>query len=247
MSEEATRFIYLPDSHGIFGDEKAISCALAFGRLHKPDIVICGGDHVDFYQLSDFDKNPDRLRDLQVDVDAGAAFLGSVRKSFPRASIIYLMGNHEDRLRRFLWRHGPSLKYLRDLKLERMLGLGKLNIKLIEDGVLRVRTLIFKHGTLVRAKSGVTATGEMEREGMSGVSGHTHRLALVSRTNRSGRYTWAEAGCLCRLDPEYMPGQVPDWQQGLAYGAFIGSRFTLNIAQIIDGKTVYGDKVVSAQ
>jgi len=58
-----------------------------------------------------------------------------------------------------------------------------------------------------------------------------------------------EAGCLCSLRPEYMVGQVPDWQHGLAYGAWAGGRskrFSLHTAHIIDGKTMYGDKVVSA-
>jgi hypothetical protein len=45
-----------------------------------------------------------------------------------------------------------------------------------------------------------------------------------------------------------MAGQVPDWQQGLAYGTFTGGqRFSLHTAHIIGGKTLYGDRVIAAQ
>jgi predicted phosphodiesterase len=248
VSSDAIRFLYLPDSHGTYADPEAVSCALRFGRLHKPQIVILGGDHVDFYQLSSFDKNPQRMQGLQDDIDAGAAFVRQVRHSFKDARIFYLQGNHEDRLRRFIWKKGPELKSLRSMNLPSLLGLGESRVQYKEDGVLQIRRLTFKHGNAVRQLSGYTAHAEMQREGTSGVSGHTHRISEVSKTDRSGTYKWVESGCLCSLRPEYMPGQVPNWQQGLSYGAFAGGsdRFSLSTAHIIKGKTMYGDRVVTA-
>ncbi len=245
---DGIRFLYLPDSHGSFADPAAVECAMRFGRLHRPELVVLGGDHVDFYQLSSYDKNPERIGGLQADIDAGAEFVRKVRKSFPNARVYYLQGNHEDRMRRFIWKHGPALKSLRSLSLPHLLRLGDHAVKYVEDGLLQIRKLTFKHGNIVRNKSGLTALAELEREGSSGVSGHTHRISEVSKTNRAGTYKWVEAGCLCSLRPEYMPGQVPDWQHGLAHGAFVegGDRFTLSTAHIIGGKTMYGSKVVAA-
>ena len=241
-----SRFAYLPDSHGVFADERAVACAMAFVRAHKPDLLVLGGDHVDFYQLSRFDKDPRRALDLQADIDAGEAFVKAARKAAPKARIVYLEGNHENRLSRWLWGKGAELLSLRGMRVPSLLHLGKYGVTYRESGVLRVGAVTFKHGTAVRSRAGYTATAELEREGTSGCSGHTHRIGEVSKTNRGGTYKWVEAGCLCQLTPEYMRGQVPDWQHGLAYGAFAGRRFSLHTAHIIDGKTMYGDKVVSA-
>lgn len=244
---DAFRLLALPDTHGVFSDEEAIACALALGRRIRPRVIVMLGDHVDFYQLSRFDKDPARVNDLQRDIDAGAGLVKRVRRMFPDASVFYLCGNHEDRLRRFLFSHAPALKSLRGMRLETLLGLREHNVKFCEDGVQQIGSLLFKHGDVVRAKAGQTAMAELEREGMSGVSGHTHRAADVSKTNRSGTYKWIESGCLCSLKPEYMPGQVPDWQHAVSYGTVArGGRFVMNVSHIINGKAIYGDRLVSA-
>ena len=248
MSSDAIRFLYLPDSHGTYADPEAVSCALRFGRAHKPQLVILGGDHVDFYQLSAYDKNPERMQGLQADIDAGAAFVRSVRHSFKDARIFYLQGNHEDRLRRFIWQKASVLQSLKSFSLPHLLRLGESNVKYVETGIMQVRRLTFKHGNIVRARSGQTAQAEMDREGTSGVSGHTHRISEVSKTTRGGTFKWAESGCLCELQPEYMVGKVSDWQQGVSYGAFEGggNLFSLSTAHIIKGRTMYGGRVITA-
>jgi len=77
-----------------------------------------------------------------------------------------------------------------------------------------------KHGNVVRKRSGYTATAELEKSGVSGVSAHTHRLGHIYKTNFGGMFGWVEAGCLCSLKPEYLEGEKADWQHGLAYGFF---------------------------
>lgn len=245
---QAVRFVYLPDPHGQFIDWQAAECAFAFMRAHKPHLVIIGGDVVDFYQLSRFEKNPERMLELPDDIGAGNKFLRGSRRHAKHAQMEMTGGNHERRMQAFLWSQGAALLKLKELSIPKLLGLGDLGIRYHESGVWRFKTLTFKHGHYVRSRAGYTATAELQREGTSGCSGHTHRIGEVSLTNRGGFYKWVEAGCLCQLTPEYMPGQVPDWQQGLAYGAFAGSgRFSLHTAHIIGGKTMYGDRVIAAQ
>jgi hypothetical protein len=102
-----------------------------------------------------------------------------------------------------------------------------------------------KHGHMVRARAGYTATGELERNGISGISGHTHRLGQIYKRNRTGMMTWVESGCLCKYDPDYMDGQLSDWAQGLSFGtvSLKGRGFTVHTAPIIKGrvKTLAGD------
>lgn len=242
------KFVGLPDTHGIFGDEQAIECGYAFLSRYRPQLVFCLGDVVDFYQLSRFDQSPERALDLQSDIDAAHKFLKGVRRYAKNAKIHLIAGNHEDRLRRWLWTKGAAAISLRSMKVPVLLGLGELGIRYHEDGLVRFGHLLVKHGTVVRAHAAYSARAELEREGVSGMSGHTHRIGEYSVTNRGGFRKWVEAGCLCRLDPEYMPGTIPNWQQGLAYGAFAESgRFSLHTAHVIRGKTMLGDRVVAAQ
>lgn len=71
---------------------------------------------------------------------------------------------------------------------------------------------MLKHGNKVRAQSGYTARAEHETYGMSGASGHTHRLSQFYHRDRNGNHVWVETGCTCSLSPDYTPD--PDWQNG---------------------------------
>jgi hypothetical protein len=52
---------------------------------------------------------------------------------------------------------------------------------------------------------------------------------------------WMEAGCLCLLNPSYMMGKVPNWQQGFGIGFFKegSKRFHMERIPIIAGKAMY--------
>lgn len=74
--------------------------------------------------------------------------------------------------------------------------------------------LVFKHGTLLGNKSGLSAIKEMENAYMSGCTGHCHKLAKYIARKAGKKFIWIESGCLCDLEPEYMVN--PNWQQGFA-------------------------------
>ncbi len=87
----------------------------------------------------------------------------------------------------------------------------------------------------------------MDREGMSGQSGHTHRCSAYYVTKRGGSYTWSEAGCLCDLQPEYIDG-VADWQHGVGLVSFEkkGVQFYARTIPIIEYRLMWGDITISA-
>jgi len=104
---------------------------------------------------------------------------------------------------------------MRNLELSRLLHLDALDINFYGVEGFRRHGLRFKHGDLVRAKSGYTARAEMEKHRCSGISGHTHRLGSAKHTDKEGVTTeWWEAGHLCDVDKaEYTKN--PDWQAGM--------------------------------
>lgn len=241
------RSVFIPDLHVPYHDEKAFACALNFVKAFQPDFIFIIGDWVDFYQLSKFDKNPARIHQLQDDIDASVKCLRRLRATAPKAKIYFIKGNHCHRLTRFLWSAAAALASLRALTVPELLNFKELDIEYVEAGSMMFHGFLVKHGNVVRTRSGYSATGELEKAGVSGISGHTHRLSHIFKRHYGGMYAWAEIGCLCQLSPEYMEGQIPDWQHGLAFGYFKkgDNRFIVHVLPIIKGKLIFDGKEIA--
>jgi hypothetical protein len=183
----------------------------------EPDVLFLGGDEIDFFQISKFNPDPERLHQLQDDIDYTYDLLKKYRKAAgERCRIIYLQGNHEERLQSYTWRHAQAFSSLRSLRVPKLLGLDDFGMEWVESGFLEYKGMIFKHGNSVRGRAGYSATAEMDRFWRSGISGHTHRLAHIAKTVHKGSAEWVEAGCGCEL-LDYIKGGPGDWRQGMAY------------------------------
>lgn len=195
--------------------------------------------------MSDFDKNPARVHTLQDELDCAFEEMRKLRKACPYSRMIMLESNHTDRLRRFLWRKASALSSLRALDIAGLMRLQEIEVEYKEN--FTYRNFMFKHGDVVRKDAAYTAKAELEREGVSGSSGHTHRLGKHYRTLRGGAYCWIEGGCLCDLKPEYVKG-IPNWQHGMVHVSFekSGSQFYAQDIPIINGKILYGGEIIKA-
>ena len=196
---------------------KAVQLGLQIAEDFSPDVRITGSDGVDFYSLSSFDKNPDRINSLQMELDSWAATQRSWLSAAPEATNYFLIGNHEDRLRRWLWKH-PELYSLECLSIENMFQFEKLKITMADRGGLEQMfgdKLLITHGSMVRKYSGYTARGELEarRYQVNIMTGHTHRGGRFCTTTPNGIVEALECYCLCSLYPEYKAN--PDWQNGI--------------------------------
>ncbi len=239
------KVVSLTDWHVPFEDPTVVEIELQFCKHEQPPIIILHELH-DFYEVSSFDKNPARKNDLQDEIDEVNVYLKRLREYCPKSRIILLESNHTDRLRRFLWKKAPELNSLRSLQLEKLLELDKFNIEYKEN--FTYKKVLFKHGEKIRKFSSYTAHAEQDREGVSGVSGHTHRLGVYFTTRRGGSYVWIESGCGCKLKPEYVPG-VPDWQNGFSIIAFDkkGHHFYPTVVPIIDHRADWGNITFTAK
>jgi hypothetical protein len=240
--EERIKVVCISDLHCPYEDKEVVRLEIEFCRHEQPDIIIFHELH-DFYALSKFDKDPERLNELQSEIDLVNSYMAQFRKACPKARMILLGSNHLARLKRFMWREAPALNNLRCLKLEQLLELKTHKIEYFENG-FTFKKVLFKHGDIVRKFSGYTAKGEFEREMVSGCSGHTHRLGVYYHTVRGGSYVWVEAGCGCRLDAEYLKGSVANWQQGFSVWGFskTSEHFYATVVPIIHNKIYWGNK-----
>ncbi len=217
-------------------DEKALNSVLLMNQDFKATHVWLMGDMLNVTTLSKF------------------GFPAGYRITLgEEVKIHYLEGNHELRLKKFMDRNASLLDDLdepngeKTIDLPRLLNLRELGIKWTpywEDEKAGDTTVL--HGNLARVKGGYTAQAYIDRYGESVMAGHSHRLALIERT-QSGKVKFGiETGSLCKRDmvvPYVKSGQA-DWQQGCAIiGIDKQNTAFPAILPIIDGKVALGNKV----
>lgn len=226
------KFIVISDIHYPYHDSKAISAMLKFIKAHDVNTIILDGDILDFYDVSHFDKNPERILSLQKEINLAKGLFKSLRDIKPEADIVFIKGNHEFRLERYLMKH-PELYSLDALRLPNLLNLEKYKIKYF-DKEFRLGNLKIIHGDLVRKFSGYSAHGELDKHDCSGISGHTHRMGCYYKQTPERYLAWFEGGCLCDIHPEYIDN--PDWSQGFIYGYVDKDSFAITPIPIVEGK-----------
>lgn len=209
--------VFIGDLHIPHHDPVAVKLTLAFIAKFQPGIIFLMGDIADFYAVSSHDKDPLRKETFQEEIDQCIQFLEELREVAPNAFIIFVEGNHENRMLRYLKKR-PELASLRNLSVPCLLELDSFDIRYLPYGkIYRFLDMCIEHGDAVSSKSSYTAAKMLDKRLKSGISGHTHRLGVHYRTAVDTELVWYENGCLCKTDPEYISG-VANWQQGFTAG-----------------------------
>jgi len=164
---------------------------MTIARDFNPDVRIAGSDGVDFYTLSQFDKNPDRAKSIDYEVDAWARGQREWQTATPNAMAIFIIGNHEFRLQRYLWRH-QEIATLEALQITKFMRLDELGI-VYEDTrhemanqEVRFGDLVIKHGSLVRKHSAYSARVNSKRSFIRLIRSRDTPTVVASRTQRHG-------------------------------------------------------------
>ena len=239
--------IVISDSHHPFHDPVTIKLVKRFIKDWEPNFIESLGDDIDFYAISTFDKDPERITKLDIEISKTRKYYKELRECAPDADIEVEGGNHEDRLRRYIWKHAPALKNLDSLKLPELLGLNDQGISYRDYKVGReYKQIYFTHGSVISKHSGWTAKAHYEKYGGNGICGHSHRGGNYLISKRGDTSGWWENFCLCDLNPEYVDN--PNWQQGFSLIYFLNDRFFIEQIPIVDhrfvveGKYYYDDK-----
>lgn len=221
------------DVHIPFQDDRAVDTFIETCANMQPEVIILNGDIMDMFMLSKFTKGEGR--NPLEEVTMCREFLGKLRKAAPKAEIYYVIGNHETRLERYVLNKAPELASLIE-DVFSILKVSDFNIRGCASVTVN-NSLVFKHGTLLGNKSGLSAIKEMENAYMSGCTGHTHRLCKYIARKAGRKFFWIETGCLCDMNPEYMV--LPNWQQGFATIRIKGGKVvSAKAVEIEDGKIV---------
>jgi len=257
------RMVVMSDMHCPFQDDTAIWLVNQFCRWYKPHIVIIDGDLIDFYAISKFDKSPERATSqaIREEVEAARAVLEEIRKANQKATIILIVGNHEFRLRKHIYRkkiEDPQFATILDLAgvststiFAKLLHLKELRIKLVDlnpdiakftDNYIKIGNLYIGHWDRANKHAAYTAKNLLVDKGVNGLQAHTHRIGTHIKTTLSGTLEFHEIGCLCSLEPHYTCRQ--DWAHGFAVveGDRNFEHFTVHTIHIRDYEFRYGKK-----
>jgi hypothetical protein len=228
---------WISDVHAPFQDDLAFRVMLDIIAVLQPDLFVAGGDWCDFQAISRFDTDPRRKLQLATEIELAKLLLKAVAVTVPSARRVFKQGNHEHRLDR--WRYAnPEIGMLPGVALPELLGFAESGFEYVTAMQrLKWQGITLTHGDLCRKRGGATAQAMIDKFGTSGVSGHVHRLAVVSKRDASDFVWWAESGCLCRLDPEY--AEVCDWAQGFVVLTAEDGQVWPELVEIREGRAFF--------
>ena len=245
--------LIVSDLHVPDHDIKTYKLLLKFINYYKPDQLYLLGDIVNFTKISKFDQDPYYDTDLSDEIYDAREVIQEIseiaHKVNPKVDILYFEGNHEARLQKFL---GKNAKQLADLvsddeyviSVSHLLELKKRGVKWIPaHKIHQWHNISFFHGHAVRVKSGYSAHANIDKFGTSGFTGHSHKLAHITRTQSQQTKFWIETGCICNLIPTPTYTISPDWCQGFATAEYdpVLRKVFPKLIPIIEHSFMYND------
>ena len=246
-------------------DRRAWDLAVQIAKRAQPDRIVLLGDMVDFAEGSKrWPVSQDLRATTQPTIEELHWWLARLRAACPDAAIVYLEGNHEDRIDRALSTLTPELHGLRAagegeplISWRRLLALSDLGIEYVGPysadaaHVLDPHTEA-RHGHKVTSGGGATAARVVRTAHVSQIFGHIHRLEYAERTLHGPdgrRVVWAASpGTIARVD-----GVVPavsgrvDWQQGLAWLSSVDGATHCQLVPIRDGVACWRGDVLTGE
>lgn len=235
---ECKRALVLSDIHLPYHSRSPLMTALDFGKKNDVDLILLNGDVADFFAVSFWEKDP-RQRNFKNELDTVREFLSSLRAKFPKARIVYKLGNHEERFERYMRVKAPELLGVEDCELASLLKIKSAAIELVgEKRPIRISDLNILHGHEYRfaiSNPVNPARGLFLRCKAYALCGHFHQSSYHTEktVTQSVIATWS-TGCLCDLHPEY--AVMNNWTHGFALIEVDGGKFHVQNKVVRDGR-----------
>jgi len=195
------------DLHIPYLDIKVTENAIRTIKDEKCEKLIIAGDLMDCEAISKFSK-PLKIRDFSKEVEQTKLWI----KTFTKLNlpIEFIIGNHCQRLERFINDKVPEFSGLPELDIKNLIELPKSWHVIPYNKHIIINGVIVKHGT----KYGQNVVQQNLNFGTSTIVGHSHRLTQAHRRLYDGKIISAtENGCLCQLDLDYMDHN--NWTHGM--------------------------------
>lgn len=207
-------------------DEKAISIFLALINELQPELIVMVGDNLDLPEMGKYLTYPAYAQTTQAAIDRATMLCAQMRNACPHAQIVWLAGNHEERMPKYLLTNAAAAYGLRKgntpdswpvLSVPYLCRMDEYGVEYrpgypAADFWINKKLKII-HGDRVKS-SGSTAHVYLNEEKVSVIYGHIHRIetAFKTREDYAGPRTImaASPGCLARID-----GAIPSTKGGV--------------------------------
>lgn len=235
---EGERVLCIADIHSPYYDKRAVTTALKYGVRKKADTVLVLGDLIDFFAVSFWEKDP-RKRNIQNEINMTVGMLEFIRNLFPDANIIIKIGNHDERIERYLKVKAPELLGFKALSYDSIFDAERLGVDTVPDKrLVQIGGLNCIHGHEFNKSffSPVNpARGLYLRGKENAICAHYHRTSEHAEKTMTDDVTvcWS-IGCLCDLRPTYAPYNA--WNHGCAMIYRDGDNFYVKNRKIINGE-----------
>lgn len=215
------KILVIPDAHIEEDDNlKRINKLTNLIKLMDYQKIVIIGDFGGFDCLSAWDKNKklkmeNKRYKLQIDKINEA--LKILRSNF-KGEIIYIEGNHEERVKRHVEVNSVLSGFL---ELEENLDLKKYNINWVPyKQYIEIDKVLFTHIPMAsngKAISGANLNGKvLNMFQQSVVYGHTHRLSFDHLTRHKSNTIMAlSVGCFFEGTHDYMEGSPENYWRGV--------------------------------
>lgn len=245
MNNTLSKVVFISDIH--LPDNIPLEPVFNYIRDFKPDTIILGGDIVDGKGMHGVEQM--KASDIDVsnyyrDVQLLKIFIAELLAASPKAHLVYLEGNHEERYKRAAKKYPKTFpnvfNFQRDIGLSRLawIDYGDYNSHFVMGDTF------FIHGNIwpdLHAKAYA-----LRYTPFKVVYGHLHHFQAYTThkatLDMSPRYA-VTAGCLTKLAPDWKKGESHQWVNGFISGIFDGKRFIPTIHMIENGMFNVGGKV----
>jgi hypothetical protein len=171
---------------------------------------------IDCFDLSQFPKSPHVKVTLYEETQLAKNFFQKLKSLCPTAKIIWIWGNHDMRVQKYLYREAGKLADFPQIDLEYLVGADVECIKQKKEDANFVNTYIKEgefyigHWNKVSKWGGYTPKGLVDSYGVSIIQSHTHRIGCHIRTFLDRIVRAYEIGCMC----ESSYAKNADWALG---------------------------------
>jgi predicted phosphodiesterase len=229
----------ISDIHVPYHSIKANEVTIDYLKDQDIKALLINGDFVDCFMLSDFVKDPTK-RDMAYEIEQANRYLDWLDERLPGIPIYLKIGNHEERMERYLWLKAKELYGFDMFKMEELLLAYVRKMTVISDQrIIHMGKLRVLHGHEFGRVSGSVvnpARSLFTKTKQSSLMGHSHVISEHPEPDLDGNMiTCWSTGCLSELHPRY--ARINKWSHGFAVvdvdpdGAFYVSN-----KRILDGR-----------
>lgn len=210
--------LVLSDIHVPYHCEDVIELAVKTGIDRGCDQLYLNGDTIDFYKLSRFVKDP-RERSTFEEVGMVRELLKEIGRNF-KGDKFYKCGNHDERWEIYLWTRAEEFADFEEFELPSVMRLrehGFRYVKSKQRALMGGLNVLHGHELPRGISTPVNpARNVFMRLKDTALVGHWHQSSQQNESRPLKKQVsscWS-TGCLCGLEPDYMP--LNNWCHGFA-------------------------------